>query len=337
MEQYALNHRDHLKYNFYHNIFAGAMLYRKKRGFFQNMSKLVDRPSKNCKSKFQKIERKIYVTLIGFPSDHYKLFLFIRRGHRLDWNLNLSEFGNLRISKPFDGSMKKQSISILKKRVFEEKHLYQNNTESLALKYEWLRYDLFRTFKRKCIETQNLGRKASTRSRLFIDWLGGKSQFTQLIIQSILVHSHTPNNQRQVRRHFMLDRSKKNMVKTDSNQILSAEQQLKKVCFFYFFSIIKKKKPKSLEIWCSSTLKNKDLDQILKYPGPLKYTNWNKLPMIKRRLSKNSKLKCPEDCQKETTSQTFFGKNKFLEKRSLSKSFLREKIFTKKKSIEDSN
>ena len=168
MEQYALNHRDHLKYNFYHNIFAGAMLYRKKRGFFQNMSKLVDRPSKNCKSKFQKIERKIYVSLIGIPRDHYELFLFIRRGHRLDWNLKLSEVGNLRTSKLFDGSVKKQSILNLKKRVFEEEYLHQNNTQILALRYEWLRYDLFQTFKRKCIELQNLGKKTSTRSRLLI-------------------------------------------------------------------------------------------------------------------------------------------------------------------------
>lgn len=168
VEQYALDHQDQLKQNLYRNIFAGTMLYRKKKGFFKQMSKLVDRPSKNCKSKFQKIERKIYVYLIGVPKDHYELFLLIRSGHRLGWNLGISEIGNLRFFNLFDGRGKELSISNLKKKVFEEECSPHNDAWGFGLKFEWLRYDLFQSFKRKCIESQISGRKAFICSRFLI-------------------------------------------------------------------------------------------------------------------------------------------------------------------------
>ena len=88
---------------------------------------------------------------------------------------------------------------------------------------------------------------------------------------------------------------------------------------------------------CNSTLQNKDLDQIRRNLKLLKYTNWNKLSIIKHRLSKTSKQKYEDDVPQKTSNLTFSNSHSHLEKRPFSKSLLKEKISTKKATKDESN
>lgn len=81
-----------------------------------------------------------------------------------------------------------------------------------------------------------------------------------------------------------------------------------------------------------STSQNKNLDKIRNDPKPLKNSNRNKFSMIKDTPSKNSKQTDKVDHPKKTPNPEFLNNYSNLEKRSFGKSFLEEKIFTKKPS-----
>lgn len=58
----------------YQNIFKGEIIFKKENGFFKNLSKLLERSSIQCKSKFQKSERDIYTNVLEVPQSHYELY-----------------------------------------------------------------------------------------------------------------------------------------------------------------------------------------------------------------------------------------------------------------------
>lgn len=83
IRQYILAHADHLKSKFYENIIAGAMKYRKAKGFFKNLGRLLGRSSIKCKSKFQKMEPEIYMNFLKVPKRHFDCYEYIRKGFKL--------------------------------------------------------------------------------------------------------------------------------------------------------------------------------------------------------------------------------------------------------------
>lgn len=65
--------------NFYNNIKKGVHVFRKPFGFFIQMSKFVNKSPQQCKSKFQKLEKKIYIKFLDIPQIHYNLYLLLRK------------------------------------------------------------------------------------------------------------------------------------------------------------------------------------------------------------------------------------------------------------------
>ena len=79
MVNYIKKHKHHLKEVLYVNIIHNQMKYRKRTMFFQEMSKYVKRDAPKCKSKFQKIEQKLYVDVLKIPAHHFKYFVELRK------------------------------------------------------------------------------------------------------------------------------------------------------------------------------------------------------------------------------------------------------------------
>ena len=64
--------------NFYKNITEGSHRTRKPTGFFLEMSKYTKKSPQQCKSKFQKLEKKIYTNYLQIPTMHYYLYTSLR-------------------------------------------------------------------------------------------------------------------------------------------------------------------------------------------------------------------------------------------------------------------
>ena len=79
MKEFIISNRTIILSNFYKNIKAGFIKFRKLSGYFIQMSRIVDRSQQRCKSKFQKMEQKIYIDYLKVPKEHYELFLWIRK------------------------------------------------------------------------------------------------------------------------------------------------------------------------------------------------------------------------------------------------------------------
>jgi hypothetical protein len=79
LRSYVSENSQELVSNLLVNIVTGYLRFRKNRRFFINMGKFLDRSSKICKSKFQKLERKIYIEFLNLPTDYYELFCHIRK------------------------------------------------------------------------------------------------------------------------------------------------------------------------------------------------------------------------------------------------------------------
>jgi hypothetical protein len=74
LRKYILLKGDELKLAFYQNIIEGKIIYKKCSKFFIEMSKKIKRSSNQCKSKFQKMEREIYLEILQVPEEYYLLY-----------------------------------------------------------------------------------------------------------------------------------------------------------------------------------------------------------------------------------------------------------------------
>lgn len=79
LKNFIISKKNILETLFYQNIIAGKLSERKMPGFFNEMSEAVNRSADQCKSKFQKFERKIYREFLKLPEDHYRVFVYIRK------------------------------------------------------------------------------------------------------------------------------------------------------------------------------------------------------------------------------------------------------------------
>lgn len=77
-KMYIIENSDILRAHFLINTVAGYMRFRKPKCYFIGMGTRIGRSSKLCKSKFQKLEHKIYVEFLKFPVAHFELFCYLR-------------------------------------------------------------------------------------------------------------------------------------------------------------------------------------------------------------------------------------------------------------------
>lgn len=78
LEKYIKSQSGLLKNNFYWNIYFGKMKRRRPARFFIEMGSRIGRTSSQCKSKFQKFEREIYVEYLEIPANHFQVYKAIR-------------------------------------------------------------------------------------------------------------------------------------------------------------------------------------------------------------------------------------------------------------------
>lgn len=78
LRKYIKTNSTALHSHFLVNVVAGYMRFRKPKQFFKRLGKLLCRPSKLCKSKFQKAEKIIYTDYLRFPQTHYDLLRHLR-------------------------------------------------------------------------------------------------------------------------------------------------------------------------------------------------------------------------------------------------------------------
>lgn len=78
IKEYSKQNSEILISNMLINIVAGYMRFRKPKRFFVNLGTALKFSSSRCKSKFQKIEKLIYLESIGIPAEMYELFCWIR-------------------------------------------------------------------------------------------------------------------------------------------------------------------------------------------------------------------------------------------------------------------
>lgn len=135
LEKFIISNKFKLENLFYQNIIAGKLSQRKSPGFFNDMSLAVNRSPDQCKSKFQKFERKIYRDFLKLPEDHYRVFIHIRK-KKSHQNKKKNENLPLRLTRKI-GLLNKSQLSedlkiLLPKRYLSkiEKKL-ENKTDSL--------------------------------------------------------------------------------------------------------------------------------------------------------------------------------------------------------------
>lgn len=78
LRQFVSTKRKPLLEYFYKNIFLGELKVRKPRKFFVEMSRAVGRTAEQCKSKFQKFEKKVFKDFLKVPVEHFEVFQWLR-------------------------------------------------------------------------------------------------------------------------------------------------------------------------------------------------------------------------------------------------------------------
>jgi hypothetical protein len=75
--------------HFYKNILNPIHQVRKEPRIFIRMEEFVGKTTKQCKSKFQKYDRTIYLDHLNIPIDHYQVFLHIQNKKRRNCQLKI--------------------------------------------------------------------------------------------------------------------------------------------------------------------------------------------------------------------------------------------------------
>jgi hypothetical protein len=101
-----------LKANFYKNIYKGKMKFRRPPRFFIEMSNKIGRTASQCKSKFQKLEKEIYLEFLDLPLNHFLVYQSIRNNNQALSDIKSSEFISKRMNKR--NKQKIRKISSLK-------------------------------------------------------------------------------------------------------------------------------------------------------------------------------------------------------------------------------
>lgn len=147
IRHYALANSQDLISNLLANIVAGYMRFRKHRRFFVDMGSYLGRSPKNCKSKFQTLEKRIYVDTLKVPRSHYMLFCHIRKKQPHQVNYDFTEVAkqvrsklnaNRAAHKNVDSSKSKVKIQ----SVLKQKQADSDDSDSCPSKMEELRYTL---------------------------------------------------------------------------------------------------------------------------------------------------------------------------------------------------
>ena len=67
---------------FYKNLVSFAHLFRRKNKFFNDMAKATKKTIKQCKSKFQKMEKYIFIKVYNIPNEHFQMYIDLQKQRR---------------------------------------------------------------------------------------------------------------------------------------------------------------------------------------------------------------------------------------------------------------
>ena len=78
LNEFVLSKKKDIVYLFYKNIFNASNLVRRKNKFFNLMSIATGKEIKQCKSKFQKLEKYLYKDVLKLPENHIHCFFILK-------------------------------------------------------------------------------------------------------------------------------------------------------------------------------------------------------------------------------------------------------------------
>ena len=117
-KEYIISNSKQLISNLIINIVVGYMRFRKSRTFFINMGLLLNRKSKLCKSKFQKIERQIYTDFLKLPKEYYDIFCQLRKQKARKVCYDFYIFENKSVGSENHQNSSKRDLNRMSKNMF---------------------------------------------------------------------------------------------------------------------------------------------------------------------------------------------------------------------------
>ena len=76
--EFVIENKEDLLKPFYSYLMDPYSKAKRPVGFFRDLSKTLKRDSQNCKSKFQRHEKEIFLDFLRVPPHHFKLFRHLK-------------------------------------------------------------------------------------------------------------------------------------------------------------------------------------------------------------------------------------------------------------------
>ena len=127
IKHYAKTNSEILRSNMIINIIAGFNRFRKPKTFFIRLGQILNKCSKLCKSKFQKLEEEIYKEELGTDDNYYDTYKWIRKLRKSQANYDFQKMNS--IFKINSGSSSSEEEDYLK----NNKRLIEVNSKCIFL------------------------------------------------------------------------------------------------------------------------------------------------------------------------------------------------------------
>ena len=80
--EFMISKKEEMMALFYKNIIYFIHLFRRKNQFFNEMATKTQKTIKQCKSKFQKMEKHIFLEVYKIPKEHFLLYMDLQKQRR---------------------------------------------------------------------------------------------------------------------------------------------------------------------------------------------------------------------------------------------------------------
>ena len=226
MKDYVLLNKESLLDNFYKNIINKNKKYPKYSKFYTNLSKRIKRSSSQCKSKFQKMEREIYLDFLGVLESEFDLFVWTRK-NKIDHRKRENDDRNLPESKMQRNLRHKEDyryFSPMIQKTKKEGSLVKN-LEKLR-EFQTVRVSVAKQFLKKRLPISNLDQGKSQIKIIKVEW----EELTKAANAVILQHfNHEKAGQSEEieakRSHLMNSESRRGCTESKQQKKLSESLQ----------------------------------------------------------------------------------------------------------------
>lgn len=156
IKEYVILHKEDLIDNFYQNIIISQKKYPKYPKFYTNLSKKLKRSSSQCKSKFQKMEKEIYLQYLGMNENEYNLFNWIRQRKKENQKKNIQNHQTKIKIEPRQLRNKKNEKYFFENKQKKKKVKVQVEDNEQLIQFEQIQLSVARQYVNKKIKFSKL-------------------------------------------------------------------------------------------------------------------------------------------------------------------------------------